>query len=106
MATSKTSLNTQEITDSAISELVYDYWGLPEEKIVHQDEDFVIVRYPAAPGKSRTGFIYEVIPTSKTGGRLDDWEICPEHDTLSAAVRQMEQNRTIVRRYKAAKKLK
>jgi len=106
MTTSKNNLNTQETTDPAISELVYDYWGLPEEKIVHQDEDFVIVRYPAALGKSRTGFIYEVIPTSKTGGRLDDWEICPEHDTLGAAVRQMEQNRTVVRKYKAAKKRK
>jgi hypothetical protein len=98
------SSNLQEATDLAISELVYGCGGLPEEKIVHQDENFVIVRYAAAPRKSRTGFIYEVIPISKTGGRLDDWAICPEHDTLSAATKQMERNRAVVRKYKAAKK--
>jgi hypothetical protein len=103
MSTSKPSSTLRETTNPAISELIYDGWGLPEEKIVHKDKDFVIVRYPAAPKKSKTGFIYEVIPTSETGGRLDDWEICPEHQTLSAAVKQMEQNRAVVRKYKAAK---
>jgi len=94
-----------EVTDPNISELMYECWALHEEKIVYDDEDFVIVRFLAAPGKSKTGFIYEVIPKSKKGGRLDDWQICPEPDTLEKAMKLVERNRQTVRRYKKAHNL-
>jgi len=75
----------------------YGQWGLPEERIVYKDRDFLIVRYPA---RTKTKFCYEVIPITKEGKRLDDWQICPEPSTFPAAKRLMERYRKQVRNHK------
>ena len=74
----------------------YGQWGTPEERIVHKDDDFVIVRHPAQKG----GFVFEAIPITEKGSRLYDWEICPELDTLEKAKKLMEKHRKEVRDYK------
>jgi hypothetical protein len=74
----------------------YGYWGTKRERIVYRDEDFVIVRHPARGG----GYVYEVIPATADGKRLDDWQICPEVDALDKAMELMRKHRAAVRRYK------
>jgi len=74
-----------------------------EEKTVHRDKDFIIVRHHAAKGKSKTGFIFEVVPTSDRSKRLDDWQICPEPETLPKAKKLMAHYRRRVLEYKKSK---
>jgi len=74
----------------------YGYWGTRRERIVYRDEDFVIVRHTARGG----GYVYEVIPVTADGKRLDDWQICPEVDALDKAMELMRKHRAAVRRYK------
>ena len=73
-----------------------DFWD-SDEKIVYEDEDFAIVKRPAKKGN-----IFEVVPITKTCNRLDDFEICPEPNSLIKAKRLMEQNRPYVQSYKNA----
>lgn len=77
-----------------------EYWAEPYEKIVFEDEDFAIVRYPARAG----GFLFEVVPITETCSRLDDWEICPEPSTFEGAKRLMEKYRPFVQSYKCKEK--
>lgn len=76
------------------------YWCEPYELVVYHDEDFVIIRYPAAK-KGKFGF--QVIPITKDYKRLDDWEICPEPYSLEIAKQLMERNRERVQAYKRGK---
>jgi hypothetical protein len=75
----------------------YGQWCTPKERIVHKDQDFFVVRHPA---RTKTGFCFEVVPVTLKGGRMDDWEICPEPDNLGEALKLAAKHRAEVRKYK------
>ena len=69
----------------------YGEWGDVTERIVYQEDKFIIVRYPA---HTKTGFCYQVVPVRKgTIHRLGDREICPEPDTFEKAIKLLEKTR-------------
>ncbi|HDH44125.1 MAG TPA: hypothetical protein ENG66_01785 [Thermococcus sp.] len=75
------------------------FWADENERVVYLDADFAIIRHPAV-----SGYVYEVVPITPNGTRLDDIEICPEPPSLAEALKIARENRKWIQKYKEGTK--